>query len=290
VSEDRAAGVTLIAFVGSVFSPYYRAARRHGPADPLDYCALNLAVHSPAGSAWVFTEWPRPRVTRTPDRFALGPSVLEWRGDELCVHLDERVVPGHARVQGGIRLRPHHLFGHRFILDAAGRHRWWAIAPAATVEVELERPALRFCGTGYHDANEGDEPLERAFHTWTWARLSDARGTTVLYDADRQSGGPMTLAQRFDADGGTRAVTPPPPVKLPRTPFFFFPRTTRSLPDRGARVLATTLDSPFYARSVIEAHLDEQARIGVHESLSLDRFATPWMQWMLRYRVRRLLP
>ena len=44
--------LTLIAFVGSVFSPYYAWARRRGQADAENHCALNLALYRrPAGSS-----------------------------------------------------------------------------------------------------------------------------------------------------------------------------------------------------------------------------------------------
>ena len=39
LSDDGAHGLTIIAFIGSVFSPYYAWARRRGPADPARFCA-----------------------------------------------------------------------------------------------------------------------------------------------------------------------------------------------------------------------------------------------------------
>jgi carotenoid 1,2-hydratase len=46
MSDDGQHGMTLIAFVGSVFSPYYAWARRKGQADPENHCALNVAIYS----------------------------------------------------------------------------------------------------------------------------------------------------------------------------------------------------------------------------------------------------
>ena len=44
LSDDRQFGLTIIVFVGSVFSPYYAWARRGGRrADPQDHCAFNIA-------------------------------------------------------------------------------------------------------------------------------------------------------------------------------------------------------------------------------------------------------
>jgi hypothetical protein len=48
LSDDGQYGLTVIAFIGSVFSPYYAWARRrgHGLADPLNHCALNVALYA----------------------------------------------------------------------------------------------------------------------------------------------------------------------------------------------------------------------------------------------------
>ncbi|MEP6836808.1 MAG: carotenoid 1,2-hydratase, partial [Bradyrhizobium sp.] len=45
LSDDGQYGITVIAFIGSVFSPYYAFARRKGPADPLNHCAINVAIY-----------------------------------------------------------------------------------------------------------------------------------------------------------------------------------------------------------------------------------------------------
>ena len=46
LSADRRHGLTVIALLGSVFSPYYARARRRDPAaDPLQYCAMNVALY-----------------------------------------------------------------------------------------------------------------------------------------------------------------------------------------------------------------------------------------------------
>ena len=45
LSDDGQHGLTIIAFVGSVFSPYYRSALKHCAADPENHCALNVALY-----------------------------------------------------------------------------------------------------------------------------------------------------------------------------------------------------------------------------------------------------
>ncbi len=51
LSDDGTNGITIIAFIGSVFSPYYALARRNGPADPLNHCAINVAIYRKARQA-----------------------------------------------------------------------------------------------------------------------------------------------------------------------------------------------------------------------------------------------
>ncbi len=42
-SDDGAHHLVVIAFVGSVFSPFYKRAVARGDADPMDYCATLMA-------------------------------------------------------------------------------------------------------------------------------------------------------------------------------------------------------------------------------------------------------
>ena len=62
ISEDGAYGLTIIGFVGSVFSPYYKAS---GRGDPENHASINVALYGPRGSRWCMTERPRTRLTRT---------------------------------------------------------------------------------------------------------------------------------------------------------------------------------------------------------------------------------
>ena len=117
--------------LGSVFSPYYAWARRRGPADPLDHCALNVALYGEGGKRWALNERRRGSLRRGPDRLAIGPSSLAWSGTELCVEIDERTAPLPSRIRGRVRVRPGCLVEADHGLDAGGRHRWWPAAPCA---------------------------------------------------------------------------------------------------------------------------------------------------------------
>jgi len=47
------------------------------------------------------------------------------------------------------------------------------------------------------------------------------------------------------------------------------------------------LDAPFYCRSAIEATINGERSIGVHEALDLDRYASPLLKPMLAVKVPR---
>jgi carotenoid 1,2-hydratase len=65
LSDDGRHGITLIAFIGSVFSPYYAWARRRGGGDPEHHCALNVALYGAGGKRWALTERAAPPCAGT---------------------------------------------------------------------------------------------------------------------------------------------------------------------------------------------------------------------------------
>jgi carotenoid 1,2-hydratase len=244
-------------------------------------------LYAPGGNRWTLTERGRHSLDRSETAIAIGPSSVEWDGDTLTVRIDEVTVPLPSRVRGLVRVRPTALVDRTFALDAAGTHRWRPIAPCARVEVELERPALRWSGTAYLDSNSGDAPLEDAFVRWDWSRAGDDRSATVLYDVARRSGDELSLALRFGADATMQAIEPPPPMRLPHT-LWRVPRGTRADEARHATVLRTLEDTPFYARSVLSTRVHGATMHAVHESLSLDRFRSRWVQALLPFRMPRI--
>jgi len=171
-------------------------------------------------------------------------------------------------------------------LDPPGRHRWWPIAPCARIEVELERPALRWSGAGYLDTNSGDEPMERAFTTWDWSRASLRDGTAILYDVRRRGGDRMALALRCDRSGAVEPFAVPPATPLPQT-LWRVARGTRADAGHPATVQETLEDAPFYSRSLVRQHLLGEPVTAMHESLSLDRFDARWVQMLLPFRMPR---
>jgi carotenoid 1,2-hydratase len=285
LSDDGTLGLTLIAFVGSVFSPYYAWARRGGDSDPRNHVALNVALYGTRGKRWAMTERGRGSLRLSRDTFVVGPSTVAWRGDALCFDIDEVSVPWPGRLRGSVRVHPQAVVARSYPLDVAGRHRWCPIAPAARVEVDLARPGLRWSGHAYVDSNFGDEPVADPIRRWHWSRTALPGGTAVMYDVEERDGRRDLLALRFSDAGDAEPFEAPPERVLPRTGWRIH-RATRA--EGGeATVLRTLEDTPFYARSLVRHAVLGQPREGVHESLDLDRFRSPVVQAMLPFRMPR---
>ena len=284
-SEDRRFGLTIIAFIGSVFSPYYKFS---GRGRPNNHCAINIALNGPGSNRWAMTERPQHRVDRGKDHFAVGPSALHWDGDTLVIDVNEISAPLPWPVRGQIRVSPEMIGTTAFALDPAGRHRWHPVAPRARVEVDMAHPGISWKGDGYFDSNFGDEPLEDGFVDWHWSRAHLKRDVAVLYEGVRRCGTPFDLALRFDRQGRWHDVAPPPVASLPRTGWLV-KRATRADNGSDPRVIKTWIDAPFYARSALSTRIFGEDVQAVHESLSLNRFRSPIVQSMLPYRMPRAI-
>lgn len=284
-TPDGEHGLTIIALVGSVFSPYYAWT---GRKDPLNHVALNVAVYGGAGKRWAMTERRRPALERHAQRLRIARSALEWDGARLKVTIDERGAPIPLPVRGEVRLYPEAITRRHFVLDPAGRHRWWPIAPAARIEVDLEQPARRWEGIGYFDTNHGDAPLEADFRRWDWSRAHADGDAGIIYDATFRDGTGELLALACGRDGHIEDVEPPPRVDLPTTGWRVARGTRDAAPERVA-VRRTFEDTPFYARSLLDTTWRGRPALAMHESLDLDRFAANWVRVLLPFRMPRTL-
>lgn len=295
VSDCGQHGLTLIAFVGSVFSPYYAWARKRTPGNTPaeDYCAINVALYQKNSPRWALTERGKAQLKRSEQEFHVGPSSLRWRSDGLHIAIQERCAPfpfklsGHILVQGAFRE------DLQYPLDPHARHYWGPIAPVARVTLDLTHPKVHWSGTAYFDSNAGLVPLEQDFKSWDWSRVVTAQGNTdVWYDIDRRDGGTTLLGERFYATGDVSSLIgvdgyPLNRKPLPTGPIWRVPRTTR-LPNEATRIERTLEDTPFYTRSMIHSAREGIACEGVHESLDLDRFSSRWVQTLLPFRMPRI--
>ena len=305
LSDDGRYGVVMLLFIGSVFSPSYARARRQGPAEPSQHCAVNFILYPLAdearretGKLWCFNEGGA--LTQSPEQLTIGTSTIRWVEPErlLEVEIDEPRTrffgrPG-PRVRGRLRLRPAAVFSPRIELDNwrdEPRHRWYPIAPRARIELELDEPALRFSGSGYHDVNEGDEPLERGFHSWTWARSELGSGSMIAYDVIEPGGSAHARAWRFDPSGEQPRITTFDEHSLgPRLglgPTLWGVGRSMRAPAGATRLAHTLEDTPFYTRSVVATEYEGEPVTAVHESVDLRRYDSWWVQFLLTYKINQ---
>ena len=284
LSSDGQYGFTVIAFIGSVFSPYYAWSGRNRPDN---HVAFNVALYGPGTARWAMTERGSSALSCDARHLAIGPSALAWDGNALTITIDERCAPLPRRVKGTIRLTPHGLFPHGIALDGNHRHVWQPIASRAAVEVNLDAPNLAWRGEAYFDANSGNEPIEHAFSEWQWSRAHLTNDTAIVYEGARRDGSRFEVALRFDAKGEVRAVDLPPVRHLPITGWRM-PRYTRADRDAPVMLRRTWEDAPFYARTSLSTRMFGEDAEVVHESILLNRLVNPAVRLMLPFRMPRI--
>jgi len=275
--------VSVIGFIGSVFSPWYAWS---GRGDPTNHCCINVATYG-KGGRFAMTDRGTTALRRSPDQFTVGPSSMTWKDDHLVIDINEiSSLPLISRMRGKITVTPSAITQTELPLTPDGAHVWRPFAPIARIYVDLEANGWQFDGHGYFDSNFGTRPLESDFKTWTWARYPTATGATCFYDAVRHDGTTLETAIGFTPDGAARHVKAPAPTPFKRT-LWALRRDTRADPHTTPRQIKSMLDAPFYSRSVVETQLDGQTVQGVHEALDLNRYANPLLKPMLAVRVPR---
>lgn len=289
LSDDGAFGLTIIAFVGSVFSPYYYWALQKNPAaSPEDHCAINVALYGRGIRRWSMTERGQRHVRRDSRSFQVGPSHLRWTGAHLEIQINEWSAPIPRPVRGVIRVIPDRLFAFTAALDDGNLHHWGPLAPSARVEVALESPNCSWQGHAYLDSNEGASPIAEGFTEWDWSRANLSDGSVaVLYDVRQRQGPDRLLALRFGRDGEVTPFDAPARQCLPKA-LWRVGRSIRSESGRPAHVLQTLEDTPFYVRSLLESSLCGERVISMHETLNVPRLNTAMTRLMLPWKMPRL--
>lgn len=283
MSADMRHAIVIIAFVGSVFSPYYKLSGRHRP---FDHCAMNVVLYSGFDSRWAMTERGEGSVDFGARACRIGPSRAAWNGRELIFSIDERACPAPVPVRGEVRATLPHVLTTEYQIDHRGGHWWRPIAPSCQVDVDLKSPNLKWSGHGYLDANRGDEPLEDGFEYWDWRRSpTPDGGAAIAYNVTTADGRKRDLALRIEADGIATHQEIEPVVNVHPTLLWRMPRRTTAA--ARPRVLATLEDTPFYSRSILELPVDGAPTRAVHETLSAPRLRAGWVTHLLPYRMPR---
>lgn len=276
-------GVCVIAFVGSVFSPYYhRAHSLYGaPAD--DHIALNVVLYGKK-TAWVFTEAEGFGPNRRHDVLHLRKSALRRVDDGYVIDIDERQVPGYVPLRGQMHFRFAASGGLPRALDEAGEHHWWPVAPISQVSVSLSTPKLSWSGRAYHDVNWGSRPLPEAFCRWSWLRALHPDGTLVYYapQGTQTHVARAPFATLYRRDGSRQEVSLPGAQPLPRSRWGLRPTC------HGTQMVVEHLeDTPFYTRAKVQLPFEGHTLSAMHEYIDVQRLERRWVRHLLRFRMRR---
>ena len=275
--------MSVIGFIGSVFSPWYRWSGRKSPQN---HVCINVATYGPGGR-FTMTDRGASALRQTASRLQVGPSMMRWEGGRLVIDIDEISSPPLiSRVRGQIRVTPSAVTGVDLALTPDRAHIWRPFAPVAGIEVDIDRPGWTWSGHGYFDANFGSRALEEDFGYWTWGRYPTPGGASCFYDAERLDGSTLAAGFAFDRDGTARRIPLPPKARMRRS-LWAVARDTRADPGYQPRQVKSMLDAPFYARSAVRTQLDGVETVGVHEALDLRRFRSPFLKPMLAVRVPR---
>ena len=283
-SECGQFGATVIAFIGSVFSPYYFRARRNGAGVATEHVSLNVILYGQTKARWCMTERGSASLQQSSECLHIGPSAVRATNEGLLIDVAERATPLGQRVNGQIKLGFVAPLPDCFELDAAGEHWWWPIAPLASIDVQMDCPNLFWKGSGYFDSNYGTRPLETGFVSWNWCRGHVAGGgCQIHYDAQLAGGGEKCLSLAIEPNGSTKRLSSPDLGYLPRGPIWRVARPAR-LPPSSRRSVKTLEDTPFYTRS----HIRSDQGDFMHESLDMNRFCQTWVQCLLPFRMPRM--
>ncbi len=283
VSDDGKRAVSVIGFIGSVFSPWYHWSGRHTPAN---HCCINVATYGPGGR-FAMTDRGTSALKTSPHQFTVGPSSMTWTGSELVIDINEiSSLPLISRMRGQITVTPTAITDVELPLTADGAHVWRPFAPVSRIHVDLEAKGWQFKGHGYFDSNFGTRSLETDFSYWTWGRYPTRDGATCFYDATRRDGSTLEAAVAFAENGSAKHVAAPPRTRFRRTLWALY-RETRADAGFVPRQTHAMLDAPFYSRAVVETQINGEKTEGVHEALDLNRYGNPLLKPMLAVRVPR---
>jgi carotenoid 1,2-hydratase len=234
------------------------------------------------------TERGASRLTRSSGHLAIGRSSVQKIGRDFQFNIDERGAPIPRAVKGELTLEPFERGCAPFELDRSAHHFWQPLAPVARVRVAFDEPAIRWTGWAYFDSNWGDSPLEDTFSRWDWSRCLEPERTTVFYDVERRHDAPLALSIAFGSvQDQPREAHILGRQALPRTAWGIDSAVRCDQGQTPQRVLSLE-DTPFYSRSLVAASQRGQPVTMMHESLSLDRFRSRWVQTLLHCRMPRI--
>ena len=283
ISDDGLKAISIISFVGAVFSPWYHWS---GRTDPENHCSVNVVTYG-RGGRFAMTDRRSTVVTRQVNELNIGPSSMVWNGQNLIIDIDEvSSWPLISRMKGRITIEPKVNLDVELPLSSDGAHIWRPFAPIARINVELNNPAWQWSGNGYVDSNRGTRRLEDDFSRWTWARFPTKSGALCMYSIARCDGSEVSGSVDFSHNGQSDFRSGLSQASLPKGRWGL-KRAVGSDSGVYPRQVMPMLEGPFYNRCLVQTEVDGERLTGVHETLDLRRYKLPVVKWMLATRIPR---
>ena len=283
ISNDGNRAISIIGFIGSVFSPWYYWSKRK---DPQNHVCINVAMYG-KGWRWTMTERGKQKLKRTQNMLKVGPSSFNWNKDHLIINFDEYSIPHFDNVKGTVKIIPKFISEIECNLLSDNSHVWRPFSPISKIEVDINKPGWQWEGHGYFDANFGSSALEKDFSYWTWGRFPTDKGSYTFYDAIPRKEKNVNIALLFKNNGGIdKILNPPDKANLSRS-LWLVKRETRSDINFKPKQIKHMLDTPFYTRAGVQTSIFGEKSIGVHEALDLNRFSSPFLKPMLAVKAPR---
>ena len=133
LSDCGTRAVSVIGFIGSVFSPWYRWS---GRKNPQNHVCINIATYG-RGGRFTMTDRGQSALRQTASRLEVGPSCMRWDAGQLVIDICE--VSSHpmiSKVEGQIRVSPAAITSVELTLTTDWAHVWRPISPLARIDDE----------------------------------------------------------------------------------------------------------------------------------------------------------
>ena len=214
VDATRDLALVVIFFRGMPFSGVRqrsasRSLRAGTPDDAGDFPAIAFSLYERGRTIAYMANLHPPDVFQTtarPLECSIGGNHARWDGTSWHLTLND-VLLDLSPLRATLSFTPFTLPRPSPPAPTAS-HTWIIAAPHCRVsaQIELGDRKLTFEGTGYHDHNSGDAPLQSMFQRWEWGRASDADDAYIYYRTIPHAGLAETHLVHVK-DGGVSVAT-----------------------------------------------------------------------------------
>jgi carotenoid 1,2-hydratase len=224
---------------------------------------------------------PCDQVERGAAHLCIGRSRLRWERGDLVIDLGLQRGLGRRPVRGRVTVSVISQSREARVLDAAGLHSWWPVAPGARARVELEQPGVSWQGPALHEVRWGNEPPVRMFSRWTTLHTLHEEGALTACATEGRDGARHSSAAFVSGEGTTQVLPAGDVTPLGTTRWGLRPACP------GVVMASETLeDTPYFVRSRLLIKTPAGPRSATLEHFDLGRWQQRWVQGLLPWRPR----